>query len=322
MHGVNVFEVQGLAYLLITISGYLNVPDTLAYRKIDYRRFVKGKFTLLPLKTYEKRELTDVYEFYLTNDDKGELWYSLITAIILFFFSVIFIIIDHFLYNLLLDLKTYGFIQYNQVGHHDMSLEIRGVGFMASVLRSLANAFTIKRKIKRIVTNEECLPKPSIPGTYDFKIFTSFFLLLLLSITNPWILKRLNRYVCSIFYPKAEKRRIIYLYNECLKKRITYLNYKLDIVKKDQKEEKHDDQLTFYLTLRLKYPRIFGWLTYLNVSRRKCLICEEEEPKKGGKSHCANIQCYVYFDDQCWNFVVKQQCIGCSKAIKETALNV
>lgn len=34
MHGVNVFEVQGLAYLLITISGYLNVPDTLAYRYV------------------------------------------------------------------------------------------------------------------------------------------------------------------------------------------------------------------------------------------------------------------------------------------------
>lgn len=46
---------------------------TMYFRKIDYRRYIKGKLTLIPFKLSEKRELSDVYEIRLTQDERGEL---------------------------------------------------------------------------------------------------------------------------------------------------------------------------------------------------------------------------------------------------------
>lgn len=41
-----------------------------------------------------------------------------------------------------------------QIGQHDLSLEVKGVGFIASVVRSIVTSFQVKRRIKRTVTNE------------------------------------------------------------------------------------------------------------------------------------------------------------------------
>lgn len=38
-------------------------------------------------------------------------------------------------------------------GHHDLSLDIKGVGFLASMLRSLAHNFVVKRRIEKVTTN-------------------------------------------------------------------------------------------------------------------------------------------------------------------------
>lgn len=42
----------------------------------------------------------------------------------------------------------------NVTGHHDITLDIKGVGFIASVVRSMVHAFDVKKRIKRVVTNE------------------------------------------------------------------------------------------------------------------------------------------------------------------------
>lgn len=120
-----------------------------------------------------------------------------------------------------------------QIGQHDLSLDVKGVGFIASVVRSIVTSFQVKRRIKRTVTNEgktciirkihqkqkyiflstnvfiieECLPRASPPGVYNFKIFGSFFLLLILAIFNAWLLKRMCRYICSVFFPKVRKKK-------------------------------------------------------------------------------------------------------------------
>lgn len=47
---------------------------------------------------------------------------------------------------------------------------------------------------------------------------------------------KIRIHIESIF--QAEKKRIIFLYNQTLKKRVTYLNYRLDIVKKQASEKK------------------------------------------------------------------------------------
>lgn len=46
---------------------------TLYFRKIDYRRYAEGKLTLIPLKSNEKRHISDLYEMRLTEEERGEL---------------------------------------------------------------------------------------------------------------------------------------------------------------------------------------------------------------------------------------------------------
>ncbi|XP_065220796.1 protein sneaky-like [Planococcus citri] len=308
------------------ISNYLtdveedNMYITWYFRKIDYRRYIKGKFTLLPLKSGEKRDLSDVYQIYLTTAEKAEFLHAVIGTLLMFFFTILFISIDLLLYNILDDIRTHGNISYEQIGHHDLSLEIKGVGFLASMLRSIAHNFVVKKRVKQYSTNEACLPNPSVPGAYNIKIFASFFLLFMLSWMNVYVLKRLCRYVCSLFYPKAEKKRVIFLYNQTLKKRITYLNYRLDIVRREAREKKIPEPLTFPLALRIKHPKLFSWLLYFNQGRRSCLICHELEPKSGGENHCKSIHCYFYYCNQCWDIVVRKKCIGCPKYIDTAPL--
>ena len=109
--------------------------------------------------------------------------HALITTTMLFLFSMLLLIIDGLLYSLLNDIRTYGRIEYAQVGnvaeqiadlllvvnvynvsfnyslykytgHHDLELHVQGTGFLASLLRSVVNSFSVKQRVKRVISND------------------------------------------------------------------------------------------------------------------------------------------------------------------------
>lgn len=93
---------------------------------------------------------------------------------------------------------------------------------IASLLRSLVRGFNIKKRIRIERSNVKCLPKPiKLPNHYLFKIYGVYFSVWAMMLIQAYI-QRLRRIICAYFYRKREKKRIIFLYNETLKRRVGF----------------------------------------------------------------------------------------------------
>lgn len=94
---------------------------------------------------------------------------------------------------------------------------------IAALLRSLVKGFNIKKRIKIERSNEECLPRPtSMAKSYILKIYGTYFSIWLMMWLQTYT-QRTRRVICAYFFRKREKRRVLFLYNETLKRRMGLL---------------------------------------------------------------------------------------------------
>ncbi|GLV37969.1 sneaky [Carabus blaptoides fortunei] len=203
-------------------------------------------------------------------------------------------------------------------GKHDMMLEVRGTGLIASILRSIVKGFNIKKRIKIVRSNAQCLPQHTLlPNYYLYKIYGTYLVIWLLIFSQGYIL-RLRRVICAFYYRKREKKRILFLYNETLKRRIGFFRYMKKEVKKKVREQRLEENLNLFVVLRVRCPRACEWLRIFAMSRRKCIICTEPEPcfKKnisGNFSKCPNPTCHVVYCLECWHDL-GETCYACAVA--------
>lgn len=72
----------------------------------------------------------------------------------------------------------------------------------------------------------------------------------------------------------------------------------------------YQEDLNIWLLLRLKFPRLLGWLVWFACGRRKCLICGEPETIKGPRYGCNTVGCVYIHCEDCWKDV--GFCYACS----------
>ncbi|XP_043254934.1 protein sneaky-like [Colletes gigas] len=289
-----------------------NVYVTPYFRRIDARRKARGSSTLLPLKKIERKKFVDPYslkpgkaEGLQTAGQMSKLFLEIITA-------TIFIILDSFFYEALDLIRRHAHIEYTQEGHHDLSLEIRGTGVIASLIRSAVHGFNVKKHVKTVTSNRACLPRPiKLPGYALLQIYGTFLGIFLLTVASVYT-QRTRRGICSFFYRKREKRRVLYLYNESLRRRIGFAKFMRAKVKSLVRTRRLEHQVDFWMSLRLKWPRRFGWLKFFACAREKCLICGEVEPRKGpNHRRCNTPGCPFVHCSECWRDVGKI-CYACA----------
>lgn len=93
---------------------------------------------------------------------------------------------------------------------------------IASLLRSVIKGFNVKKHIRIERTNEQCLPRPNLLSKYYlYKIYGTYFAIWMMMLVQAYI-QRLRRVICSYFYRKREKKRVLFLYNETLKRRVGF----------------------------------------------------------------------------------------------------
>lgn len=84
----------------------------------------------------------------------------------------------------------------------------------------------------------ECLPNPHKLDTYYMhKIYGTFVLVFVMTIFSGYA-SRLKRLICAIFFRKREKRRVLYLYNETLRRRTAFIRFMKHKVQKLARENK------------------------------------------------------------------------------------
>lgn len=199
-----------------------------------------------------------------------------------------------------------------KTGHHDVTLEIHGTGVIASLLRSVVRGFNMKHRVRTIVSNEACLPQPSKLSNYVLtKMYGTYAILWLMILVTAYT-QRFRRAICGFFYHRREKRRILYLYNETLRRRIGFFRFMRAKVVALTRARHLELQENFWMALKVRWPKYFGWLAFFEFARRKCLICEEVEPRKKSRYvECATAGCPAVHCDDCWRDV-GQICLACS----------
>lgn len=192
----------------------------------------------------------------------------------------------------------------SKAGHHDLNVDVRGTGVIASLIRSVIRGFNMKKRIKMVVSNSACLPQPSELSSYFlFKIYGIYLAIWLMLFLAAYT-QRLRRLVCSFFYRKREKRRILYLYNETLRRRMGYFRFMINKVKAQVRAHLLERDMDPWIAMRLRLPNIFNWLNYFSFARLKCLICGEAEPRKNSKfRRCETPGCLFIHCPECWRDV-------------------
>ncbi|CAH1115014.1 unnamed protein product [Psylliodes chrysocephalus] len=297
-----------------------NIYITWYFRKIDARRRAQQKYTLLPLKKIERKKLTDPFSPKPLKVERQQLKSDLFLMAFEMLIITILVLLDRIFYEALDIIRRHAKINYLQVGHHDLLLDVKGTGMIASLLRSLVKGFNVKKRIRIERSNAICLPRPLLlPHYYHFKIYGTYLAIIIFTFIQAYAL-RCRRVICSYFYRKREKKRVLFLYNDTLKRRKGFFRFMRKKIRRLVREERLKEDFSGIQILRMNHPKAFDWLRLFEFARRKCLICEEPEPRKESESdfvECPNERCHFMYCGECW-LDMGNVCLVCQTETEET----
>ncbi|XP_046493019.1 protein sneaky [Neodiprion pinetum] len=291
---------------------YDNIYVTAYFRRIDARRKIRDCPTLLPLRKIERTKLIDPYRSRPSRIERKNLFVQTVKLILEMVTATTFVLLDRLFYETLDVVRRHALIEYTQSGRHDMSLEVRGTGIIATLVRNVIGGFNGKRRIKTVTSNEACLPNPrELPGYVLAKIYGTYFGIWLMLFLAGYT-QRTRHAICAFFYRTREKRRVLYLYNETLRRRLGFFRFMRGHVRSLVRSRLLERDLDPWVALRLRSPRFCGWLGYFACARPKCLICGEAEPRKGPAfRRCTTPGCPFLHCAECWRDVGKI-CYACA----------
>ncbi|RVE51413.1 hypothetical protein evm_003968 [Chilo suppressalis] len=292
----------------LTNIEYDNVYITGRFKKIDRKRRRRHQFALLPLKKSSERD-------------------NLVTHILKVLLEVVtattFVMLDRLFYEALDVVRQHAEMELPTAGTRDLEIEVEGTGTLASMVRTVLGGLNVQIHSKHNVSNHLCLPHPRvIPFSFYLNIYGGYLWILLLLYIDPYTV-RLRSLVCGFFYPNREKQRLLHLYNDILKKRMKM--EKTVRRKAIQAVRAHYLSGENLLSLRIKFPRLLGWLRVFPAARMTCLICGETEPREHDQKQnieddawrsCTIIKCPFVYCLECWR-EVGARCLACDPSLAE-----
>ncbi|XP_074601096.1 DC-STAMP domain-containing protein 2-like [Brevipalpus obovatus] len=269
---------------------------TAYFHHIDARRVKSGKYSLLPLRSSEKVELQGSFDGRLTLEENRGRIRNLTTFLPILLSTFILCVLDYFLADILEQLR----INYRQVkiveSHMYFHLSIKGNGSLAEALKKRFSTINTNESTYHRLSNEYLLPDPRFTSPSDYTYLSIYgFLIIIYIFCQPYML-RLRRIICAYFYPKREKQRILYLYNDCLKKRRQYDANQVEQLRRLVKTDAFERNVNILHFIADLIP-FCKCLRYL--SPIPCAICEEKVYERKERHKCAN--CGLRFCIRCWN---------------------
>jgi E3 ubiquitin-protein ligase DCST1 len=194
-----------------------------------------GRNSVLPLKKLEMGKFVDLNSSQkIGKESEGYVGLTL-KVFLQILPTTFFILMDRVLFELLSVIARHSPVSFIQEGAHNLNITVKGTGFISNLIRSATDGFNVDEHIKVLMTNEPCLPRPSQLESWKIIQIYLLFLLNVYLIYNQVYIHRSKRFVCSYFYPKREKKRVLYLYNKMLKKRKNFFNSMVQRVKEKLK---------------------------------------------------------------------------------------
>ncbi|XP_059815647.1 E3 ubiquitin-protein ligase DCST1-like [Hypanus sabinus] len=113
---------------------------------------------------------------------------------------------------------------------------------------------------------------------------------------------RLRRVIAAFCFPKREKKRVLFLYNEWLRKRITYAETQRKKIIMQARMKQLRQLRGFAGTLHRLFPFLQRFI------RKWCLVCKEGPTNTS--YHCPNPGCGAMYCQICWKDV-RRFCFNC-----------
>ncbi|XP_046675332.1 protein sneaky isoform X2 [Homalodisca vitripennis] len=263
---------------------------TAQFRTLDAQRHLEGKKTVLPLMKLERSETVDPYSPFLQQVEIDEEWGKNFYAFMfLFLFSILALTLDAVLALGLTWINKNLQFSYKESGQHSFRIEVIGVGFIASIVRSIIKPFDFTKALKQEVSNRRYI-------------------------------RRLRRAICAFYYREQEKNRIAFLYKKILDERAQLIHRNIKELAERAGNVGLSLELREMFILAQRFPsctlfRLVPW------SRAACCICMEAEVKNPlpieKYTYCEH--CKIFYCPECWlNF--SHTCIVCHALARKDKL--
>ncbi|GAV02494.1 hypothetical protein RvY_13053-1 [Ramazzottius varieornatus] len=290
------------------------------FRSIERRRRRRGRSTLVPLKKLESRILIEPTAWRLLPAEKQKFSKGTVKLVINSLLFVLIFIFDHLIFAILDIVTRHSYVVYAQKGVHDIKLQVNGTGMLAKLVRGILKGFHERHEINQKFDNLKCLPYATLtPPIYYLKVFGTIALILLLLYFEAYGL-RLRRMVCSFFFPKREKQRILSLYNGTMKRRAGYARTVRHQVRRLARERHLTMEWDTWTALLNQCPLFCFWLKWVGKGKTTCVACREEEDETF--HFCDTPGCNFAYCPSCWEDL-RRHCYACSpeSADEESSLS-
>ncbi|XP_015224546.1 PREDICTED: DC-STAMP domain-containing protein 1 [Cyprinodon variegatus] len=135
--------------------------------------------------------------------------------------SIILLGVDFALVHVLDIISRHTFTQFNVTSSHHMDIQVGGDTMMARLLRTVISGFNSSSDLNINSDNQACMSPPSsLPTAVYVSCVGCVLLVALFSLVQVYT-NRLRRVIAAFYHPKREKKRILFLYNLQLHRRLS-----------------------------------------------------------------------------------------------------
>ncbi|XP_070690872.1 E3 ubiquitin-protein ligase DCST1 [Pempheris klunzingeri] len=198
-----------------------NAYITTYFRQIDARRRRAGKRCVLPLKQAEKKKLIDPWSPKMHPEELRQATSGVFQVLSVSLLSVVLLTVDFSLFHVLDIVSRHTVTQFNLTSSHQVDIRVGGSSMMARLLRRTISAFNSSSSVHVHTDNRGCVCVPfSLPPGVYVSCVCCVLLVALFSCLQVYT-NRLRRVIAAFYHPQREKKRILFLYNLQIQRRIS-----------------------------------------------------------------------------------------------------
>ncbi|XP_042831554.1 E3 ubiquitin-protein ligase DCST1 isoform X3 [Panthera tigris] len=315
-----------------------NIYISTYFCQIDERRKKLGKRTLLPLRRAEEKTVIFPCSPFMQASEMRNVVRELAETLPVLLLLLVLCGLDWALYSVFNTIRHHSFLQYSFRSSHKLEVKVGGDSMLARLLRKTIGALNTSSETTVDSSNMRCLPQPvSLNPRAYVRAALPVGLLLCLCLLQAFGY-RLRRVIAAFYFPKREKKRVLFLYNDLLRKRAAFTKLRrAAIVSRAQRQRapgscvepglaveylcafgnSHNPYRLPFLAckaentgrhhladvLHRRCPLLRRWL------RRRCVVCQAPETPEAYV--CPTPDCAAVYCRSCWDDM-RRRCPACT----------
>ncbi|XP_029359740.1 E3 ubiquitin-protein ligase DCST1-like [Echeneis naucrates] len=203
-----------------------NIYITTYFRQIDAHRRRVGQCTLMPLRRSERKKLIDPWSLKIHPVEFKQVMSSVFQVLSLSLLCVILLTVDFSVFHILDIVSRHSFTQFNLTSSHKVDIRVGGASMMARLLRKTISAFNSSSDLHIHTDNQACVSPPSsLPAAVYVSCVCCVLVVVLFGCLQVYT-NRLRRVIAAFYHPERERKRILFLYNLKIQRRISTMEEK------------------------------------------------------------------------------------------------